>query len=329
MLRHPDTDGYLGPRFVKKSSRWSHAVFFRALLAQHSATGDRKIAGSVWRNVIFSGTYDHSRGRDICNLETMLWSYSVTGNRKLLALAERDFRKFNRVEKKLDASVSGLLSNRKSTEHGVTFNEMAKLGAILYLSTGKKRYLNASVNGYRKIDRDQMLIDGVHSSSEHLRGKDPLDSHETCDVADMTWSLGYLLMATGNGAYTNKIERACFNAGMGSVRKDFRSLQYLSCPNQAVAIRNCNHNTFYRGETWMSFKPVPATECCPGNVNRIMPNYAARMWMKTRQRPCRGTLRPRLGDGNGEGEQGGYHHRGDQLSLLGADRLSSYARLPP
>ena len=30
----------------------------------------------------------------------------------------------------------------------------------------------------------------------------------------------------------------------------------------------------------MSYRPNPGTECCPGNVNRIMPNYAARMWLK-------------------------------------------------
>ena len=30
----------------------------------------------------------------------------------------------------------------------------------------------------------------------------------------------------------------------------------------------------------MSFRPKPGTECCTGEVNRIMPNYAGRMWMR-------------------------------------------------
>ena len=37
-----------------------------------------------------------------------------------------------------------------------------------------------------------LLVDGVCSSTEDLRGKDPLDSHETCDIADpyqvITWT---------------------------------------------------------------------------------------------------------------------------------------------
>ncbi len=30
----------------------------------------------------------------------------------------------------------------------------------------------------------------------------------------------------------------------------------------------------------MRFAPNPATECCAGNVNRFMPNFAARMWLR-------------------------------------------------
>ena len=77
--------------------------------------------------------------------------------------------------------------------HGVTFNETAKLAAVLYLYTGKKEYLEAVENAYRKVDENYMLVDGVNSSTEGMRGNDPLESHETCDIADYTWSIGYLL----------------------------------------------------------------------------------------------------------------------------------------
>ena len=118
------------------------------------------------------------------------------------------------------------------------------------------------------------------SSSEHLRGKDPLDSHETCNIADYTWGAGYLLMATGEAGYPEKIERACFNAAPGAVKSDFTALQYFSCPNQVVANVHSNRNLFFRGRQWMSYRPNPGTECCPGEVNRIMPNYVARMWLR-------------------------------------------------
>lgn len=282
VLEHPDADGYLGPAFMKEPAgwnRWPHAVFFRALMTHYSATHDARVLPALKAHYL-SGTSPHSGMREVCNLEEILWTYERTGDTKLLEHAKDAYKAFNRLYGTDDASLSGMLSGRKSTEHGVTFQETAKLGALLYLYTGYPEYLEATRNAYRKLDRDQLLIDGVCSSSEALRGKDPLDSHETCDIADYTWSVGYLLMATGDADYADRIEKACFNAAPGAVRSDFKGLQYFSCPNQVVADSSSNHNLFFRGSKWMSYRPNPGTECCPGSVNRIMPNFAARMWMR-------------------------------------------------
>ncbi|AEE97823.1 beta-L-arabinofuranosidase domain-containing protein [Mahella australiensis] len=305
VLEHPDEDGYLGPQILKegeKANRWPHAVFFRAVMAYYQATGDKTILSKLTEHYL-SKTPIHLNGRSVCNIEIILWLYGQTADKRLLDYALQVFEGYNSILPEdyiksqdnlsddalpytpdskaiFDTSVEGLLSDRRATIHGVTFNEIAKLGAIIYMYTGNEKYLQASVNGYKKIDRDQMLIDGVCSSAEHLRGKDPLDSHETCDIADYTWSCGYLLMATGNAEYADKIERACFNAAPGAVTSDFKALQYFSCPNQVIADYASNHNFYHKGEAWMSYRPDPNhVECCPGEVNRIMPNYAARMWM--------------------------------------------------
>jgi uncharacterized protein len=285
VLAHQHRDGYLGPRFLKKEPRegshklrWSHAVLFRAFMAAHSASGDARIVKALHRHYL-SRSSSHSDHRDVCNVETMLWVYERTGDRKILRAAEKAYAGFNKRFARTAPTMAELLSNRRSHEHGVTFHEIAKLGAILYTHTGNRRYLRAAQNGYRKIERDSLLVDGVASSRENLKGKGALETHETCDVADQTWSLGYLLMATGEARYADMIERACFNAGPGSVRKDFAALQYFSGLNQLVADKSSNHNPFDCGGASMSFRPRPFTECCTGNVHRIMPNYAARMWM--------------------------------------------------
>jgi hypothetical protein len=123
-----------------------------------------------------------------------------------------------------------------------------------------------------------MLIGGVNVSSEYLEAVTGTEAYENCDISDYTWSAGYLLMATGDTAYADRIERAVFNAAPGSVRGDFKALQYFSAPNQVV----CTQTSFPRsGGSQMSFAPNPGTECCPGNVNRCMPNYVARLWMRS------------------------------------------------
>jgi DUF1680 family protein len=283
VLKHADGDGYLGPAFLKNGEhwcRWPHAVFLRALMAEYSATGNTAIPQAVARHFLGSGRC-HSNHRDVCNIEAMLWAAEHTGDERLIELAERSYREYNRLFPEHDTAVSNMLSDKVAGEHGVTYNEIGKLGAILYAFTGRKRYLDATVSAYRKVDRDHMLVDGIHSSAEHLGGRDPLASHETCDIADYTWSVGYLLMITGRAEYADKLERACFNAAPGAVRThDFGGLQYFSCPNQFIADNASNHNLFFRGAKWMSFRPNPGTECCPGEVNRIMPNYIARMWLR-------------------------------------------------
>jgi len=215
----------------------------------------------------------------------------MTEDKRLLEHALKAFELYNQSHPNDDESIRMLLSKKIISDHGVTYNETAKLGALIYLFTGNKKYLKATINGYNKIDKDQMLIDGIHSATERLRGKDPLDSHETCDIADYTWSVGYLLQATGDPDYADKIERACFNAAPGAVKKDFKALQYFSCPNQVIADKYSNHNVYHCGESWMSYRPNPGSaECCPGAVNRVMPNYISRMWMTTKDNGLAATL---------------------------------------
>ena len=54
-------------------------------------------------------------------------------------------------------------------------------------------------------------------------------------MTDYTWTLDYFLQATGECEWADRIERIIFNAGMGSVTKDFRALQYFSSVNQILA----------------------------------------------------------------------------------------------
>lgn len=282
-LSHPDRDGFLGNPELKKTenplNRWPHAVFFRAACALCDATGDKEIISRLTDHYL-GDDFPYARHRQVCNVEIMLWLYRHTGDRRLLQRACTAYEQFNELYPDEPTSVKAMLLPEPHFEHGVTYNEIGKLGAVLYRYTGKKRYLDATRNAWRKIDKYFMLVDGVHSSTEFLIGNSPLDSHETCVITDYVWSTGYLLMTTGEAAYGDKIERAAFNAAPGAVTKDFRALQYFSSPNQVVADRTSHHSTFMRGHQWASYRPNPGTECCPGEVNRVMPAYACRMWMR-------------------------------------------------
>jgi DUF1680 family protein len=284
VLRRAHRDGYLGPACLKtvspdeKLERWPHAVFFRALLAYYGATGKRSILDRLVRHYR-SGTAAHGLGRNVCNVEIMCRLHELTGDRRLVREARTALAQYQRLQPDADTALRRLRGRRPPADHGVNFIEISKQPALLYLATGDRALLGAAVNAFGKLKRHHQLLCGVPSSTEHLRGINSLAGFEICNIADYTWSLGYLLMATGRAEYADHIERACLNAAPGAVTKDFKALQYFSSPNQVVADRRSNHHLHGFGHGHMSYRPNPATECCPGNVNRALPNYVARQWL--------------------------------------------------
>ena len=300
-LENAQENGFIGPKYLEGGLTWPHAVYFRALAAEYTATGNKTILDAMVKHFLRRPITDGYEIDDLrivsvrqsAEIESVLWVYSQTGDKRFLDMAEESYEVFNRIFsddsnlpqahwKMFDVTLPGMLGNRKArNNHGVTYCEICKLAAILHLYTGKEIYKTAAVNAFDKMVRDNMIVDGVISSTEYLNGnEDSWAMHETCLVSDMTWALGYLYMITGNPKYGDWIENAVFNAGIGSVDDDFKSNQYFSCPNQVIANDTCNHAKFYRGYEWMSFAPLQLGGCCVGNVNRFMPNFAYHAWMQ-------------------------------------------------
>ena len=300
-LEKADEDGYIGPSLLKDGMVWAHTIYFRSWMAEYEATGDERILDALKKHFLrvpLKDVYGKNHDvrimtvRDIADIEIALWIYEKTGDKRFLKMSEDSYRKFNKnyqndrgtaPHAKMNAvTIKGMLAdNNANNNHGVTYCELCKLAAILYKHTGKEIYRQAAVKAFDKVYDENILIDGVISSTEYLNGnKDSWASHETCDVSDFTWALGYLFMITGDFKYSDWVEDCIFNGGLGAVSDDFRSNQYFSCPNQVLCNDSSNHNIFFRGSDWMSYAPVGSMACCTGNVNRFMPNYIARSWMQ-------------------------------------------------
>ena len=270
------SEGRLGPE--TGSMAWPFAVFFRAVQAYYEATGDPRIPEALEKNYLSYSLDELAQDRYVINVEGILWTYALTGNQALLDLA---VNAWERGESNMTQETA--LDDSEFHMHGVTMNELLKVPLLLYAYTGEEKYLQAALHAEEKMEAPNMLIDGINSSSEALAGNDPLASHETCDISDYTLTMGYYLMVTGDGQWADRIEKGIFNGGFGAITKDFKTMQYFSCPNQFIATGNSNHNAFKYGLTWMQYRPIHETECCIGNLHRYFPNYVARMWMKDRK----------------------------------------------
>lgn len=282
VINHPHGT-YLGPEIIREcdqgeegACRWAHVVFFRACMAMYEYTKDESIPKAMEAHYL-NDTADYGKMRNVLNVEILLWLYEITKNEDLLKLAQTSYDRYNLTAGQ-DACDAVAFSSKKPHEHGVTYNEYGKLGALLYRATGKEEYLKASICAFDKANRMFMLPGGCVCSDEYMESNHYYHSIETCNITDMTWSLAYLLRITKDPKYGDWIERCIFNGGMGAVTEDFRALQYFSCANQIIIDGQSNHNDYVKGSGWMQYAPNPGTACCPGNVNRFMPNYVSNLW---------------------------------------------------
>ncbi len=279
---NPET-GRVSTNLQDRWERWPYAPFFRTFMTDYEVTGDKKIVDALHKHYLTFTAKDFADDLELANVEEICWLYGITKDKELLDMAEEAYRLFKSDIKYRNRSEGGVEkdiqfgSDRIPDMHGVVYLELVKIPAILYSHTGNKTYLNEAENGIAKMEKHHMLISGLPSSTEHFKGISDLAGHETCNTAVFPHSYGYILRINGDAKLGDKIEKAVFNAGIGSVTKDFKSHQYFSAPNQTLA--TLESNLYGHNPARMAFAPGHDVECCTGNVNRFMPYYVEQMWL--------------------------------------------------
>jgi uncharacterized protein len=317
-LSHPSENGYLGPKFLEFGdeagglNRWPNTILNRGFMALADArpvpenVDPARITDALRRHYLNDKASYTGGSRNITNLEVILWCYERTGDKKLLDMAQNTWDTYikdaedeyqaaqrnpatgnngRRISRHTDLAPSRVYSNAPVQSHGVSYSEISKLPAILYLYTGKEDYRKFAAAAQKRVFDHHLLIDGIPSSSEGYAGTTALDEHETCDITDHAWAWTHILQATGDGRYGDAIERACFNAHPGVTKPDWTGIQYFGSPNQVLANLNCDHGTQrWFGSRRMAYQPNPAQliGCCGGNKHRFLPNYLLSMWMQTK-----------------------------------------------
>ena len=164
------------------------------MLAEYDATGRTAIAAPRSSGTTAPGLLP--TGEAIATAPTsrrLVRLYGARGQQEMLAIAQRTYAAFDQTHP--TTGLERLSDDKPITEHAVTFNETAKLpGCAVPRDWGTGRCLTPASTAYHKVDRDHMLASGLHSAEERLRGNDPGLYHETCNVSDYAWSVGYLLM---------------------------------------------------------------------------------------------------------------------------------------
>lgn len=282
-ISNPASDGYIGPDI---ENLWPHVVFFRAIMAEYSATKDPKIIEALSRHykeaerckVLYSGTEQGFSARNVFNVEILCWLYQLTGDGFFLRKAEDTYSEFTRKGGNL--TLPTYASDNVPSGHSISSIEALKVPVILYLSTGRREYLDPAIKQLEKILAYHTLADGVPSGNEPHDGNSSKATHETCAVSDFQWTLGYFLEATGDVRWADQMERICFNGAMGVVSKDFKSHQYYGSTNVVVADDKASPAIFTGGTDRLSYRIGHVPACCTGNISRMVPVFCSRQWMR-------------------------------------------------
>lgn len=290
--------------------RWPHAVFFRALMAEYEATHNPKILIGLEKH--FHNDTITYQGRDICNIETVAWLYQMTGDKFYYDWVMQFKELFFSGEGDVENIMNHFAGPNRQEVHAVTFHELLKVPILFYELTGDKQFLQIARNAFDKLDKYHMLPDGVASGEEGLSGKTSRNTHEMCNVVDYMWTCAYMLRATCEPGWADRIEKALFNAGMGGITKKFDAHQYYSCPNQVVCADHSSIVSTYEASR-LAYRQIHRPPCCTGNLNRMFPVYVGNQWMQG----AKGALYKMM---FGPGEI--KHHIGDKEIVLRED--SSY-----
>lgn len=268
---------------------WPRSVYSRAMLAHFDATGDPAVLPffeSVWNESYHIEVHEDTRS--VAQCEALLEGYSFGASARLrdiclqgLAGNEARYMRAWVDAPCTDFDVHSTCFNRSlEDEHGVSWNEVAKLwamasGWIADNASRAERYRTASLNAYKQLLARDMLPNGVNSAEEALSGIAPNASSETCDVADLIHSATWLLRVTGDAEWGDIMERAFHNAAPAAVSRTWTEHVYFQAPNLQKIPHDAYRLPGERYEMAQSHDPA----CCTGNQARLLPNYIHHMWM--------------------------------------------------
>ena len=214
----------------------------------------------------------------LCNLDAMLETYSLSGDRRILDRALAAMAQPEVVHDIRDWA-KGLLP----PGHMVVIYEDIRLPGLVYPWSGDRRQLQAALGAMKWLDDNHMLPYGVASGEEFASGVGAFRKTETCDVTAMLLFSSWMYRILGDADWGDRMERAFFNAAAAPIARDFKTMSYYQSPNRLWADSLPCAQPHSPGPSGTRFGPLgcPSVLCCVGAVNRIIPNYIIHMWMAT------------------------------------------------
>lgn len=253
---------------------WASGLLSRPLLAEYEASRDPKILEAL--RVVYGSDTDSliQTTWSFSNPTALYWTWRYTRDpavaKALDAVCDDAHSKLrpelDRYRRPPDLTPGSVTENA----HGVQVIESSTPWAWMYLYTGRRQYLDAALGWHELVNRLSMQPNGAPAMDEFYQPTGSACGSETCVVAAYLWSQLALFSVTGDGTFADRAERDFFNAGPGTVTRDFNRHVYQQPPNRIAA-----------GPDQWNYARKHAPLCCTAALNRTLPYYVTSMWMAT------------------------------------------------
>jgi len=316
-------DGYFGPEpYVegtldlrtqqidqkkrKEIDFWPNMIMLYCLQSYYEYSNDQRVIDlmtnyfrfqlSIDEKDLLSGKdyWDRIRGGD--NLHSVIWLYNRTGEKWLLELAEKIYRRTapwtSRGHDLKD--IKNPKYKREGVEyqdwftdlidwHNVNIAQGFRTPAQYYLLNGDEKYLNATYENFNIVrDHFGQVPGGMFGGDENSRPgyDDPRQGIELCGVVEQMNSDEHLLRITGDILWADHLEEIAFNSYPATVSPDFKAVRYITSPNMVISDSESHGPGISNFGPFLNFNPF-SSRCCQHNHTQGWPYFTENLWMAT------------------------------------------------
>lgn len=283
VLESQRDDGYFGPWIERNGSPdlWGNMIMLWCLRSYYEYTGDERILPFMtryfrWQDGLpdehfLQDYWENSRGGD--NLDIILWLYAHTGDSFLLDLATKTHK--NTADWKQRSTLPNW--------HNVNIAQCFREPATYYLLTGDSTDLTATYNVFHLIRNTfGQVPGGMFGADENARMGyiDPRQGTETCGFVEQMASDEILLRYTGDPFWAEHCEEIMFNSFPAAFMPDFKSLRYITSPNQAISDSRNHHPGIDNSGPFLAMNPF-SSRCCQHNHGQGIPYFIEHLILGT------------------------------------------------
>ena len=319
-LKSQRADGDFGPHSLDngKQDFWPNMIMLYCLQSWYEFTGDRRVIdfmGKYFKYQLSVPDEDFLRGywqglRAGDNLTSVIWLYNRTGNPALLPLME----KIHRCGRDWVTRSNDDGGNPDKLPqwwflipdwHNVNLAQGFREPAVYSLLSRNPDDREASYEVFRIVrEHFGQVPGGMYGADENARVgyDDPRQAIETCGIVEQMNSDENLLCITGDNFWADHTETVAFNTYPAALMPDFKSLRYLTAPNQVLSDDQNHAPGIGNGGPFLMMNPF-SSRCCQHNHGQGWPYYAGNLWLATPDNGvfaalyCESTVKVKVGKG--------------------------------